>query len=83
MSRWDLGRGWTGVVLAVVKELGFPNVRSVVALPSAQTVPSNEHQHQHPLPKSNPMSTQSIPNSQQRIERRRSASTYIEWDYYR
>jgi hypothetical protein len=31
--RWDLGRECTGVIL-VVKELGFPNVRSVVALPN-------------------------------------------------
>jgi hypothetical protein len=41
------GRG----VLLVVKELGFLNVRSVEALPMAQTVPCNEDQH--PLPKFN------------------------------
>ena len=50
MSRWDLGRGCTGVILAV-KELGSLNVRSVVALYVAQYVPRNEDQH--PLPKSN------------------------------
>ncbi len=36
----------------VVKELGFLNVRSGVALPSAETVPCNDDQHT--LPKSNP-----------------------------
>jgi hypothetical protein len=46
------GRGWTGVLL-VVKELGFLNVRSVVALPMAQTVRWDEDQHT--LPKSNQM----------------------------
>ncbi len=50
-----LGRGWTGVVL-VVKELGFLNVRSVEALPMAQTVPWDEDQH--PLPKHNPLGNQ-------------------------
>jgi hypothetical protein len=40
----------TGVI-PLVKELGFLNVRPVVALPMAQTVPCNEDQH--PLPKSN------------------------------
>jgi hypothetical protein len=50
--RWDLGRGWTGVLVLVVKELGFLHVRSVVALPMAETVPWDEDQH--PLPKSNP-----------------------------
>ncbi len=47
---WDLGRVCSGLVL-VVKELGFLNVRSVVALTMAQTVPSNEDHH--PLPKPN------------------------------
>ncbi len=50
-SWWDLGRVCRGAVL-VVKELGFLNVRSVVALPmmAQQTVPCNEDQD--PLPKS-------------------------------
>ncbi len=43
--------GW---VLLVVQELGFLNVRSVVALPMAEYVPWDEDQH--PLPKSNPIS---------------------------
>jgi hypothetical protein len=56
---WDLGRGCSrGVILIlVVKELGFLNVRSGVALPMAEYmyyvyyVPCTEDQH--PLPKSN------------------------------